>query len=123
MSLRLTLGLTESSPDASLETIGSCKGFESCLDKLPVRWGRPSLSCARTGPTRRRLTAFFPMSASTKEPFCLAIFKQRVIELQRLEDRFWFSTTRRNLPISEIGRTYDSRSLTQTSSLLFDMAY
>ena len=49
---------------------------------------------------------FFPMSASTKKPFCLAIFKQRVIELQRSEGRFWFSTTRRNLPISEISRTW-----------------
>src|SRR5262249_27622201 len=59
MSLRLTLGLTESSPDANLKTIGSCKGFESCLDKLPVRWGRLSLSCARDWANTKAAYRFF----------------------------------------------------------------
>ena len=49
---------------------------------------------------------FFSNERVDEEVILFGHFQQRVIELQRSEGRFWFSTTRRNLPISEISRTW-----------------
>jgi hypothetical protein len=52
------------------------------------------------------LPLFFSNERVDEEVILLGHFQQRVIELQSLEGGFWLSTTRRNLPITEISRTW-----------------